>query len=110
MTANRRPARYTTPFVTFLCQEFFHAGFLDAVEVFNHAHMVFCTVAMIQGLQSLTWKAFTLITKPNAAFCQQLARVSHMRTVLSPRNASRTVFSMKPSLVDILLPKLISDA
>ena len=109
MTAYGFSTYFTAPFVTFLLYEFFHAKFLDVVEVFYHAHMVFCTVALIQCLQSFTREAFAFITKPDATFCQQFARISHMRAVFSPRNASRAIFFIKSTLVKILFSELKRD-
>ena len=84
------------PFPTFLSQKFFHSEFLDVIQVFYHAHMVFCKVALIQCLQSIAWVIWAFITKPDASFWKQLKRISHIGAVLSPWNTSWTIFFMKP--------------
>ena len=110
MAANRRSALCATPFFTFLVQKIFQAKFLDTVEVSDHAHMVFCTIALVQCFQSLAGEVFTFKTKPDASVCQQFARIVHMRAVFSSRNASRAIFFVKSPFVEIIFLELISDA
>ena len=42
-------------------QEFFHTVLLNILKIFNHAHVIFCSVSFIQLFQSSAWKFITFI-------------------------------------------------
>jgi hypothetical protein len=110
VAANSCSAILAAPFITLSLEEFFYTRIIDIVKVFYHAHMVFCPVALIQCLQSFTGEIIAFKTKSDASFCQQFARISHMRAVFSPEYTPRTIFFVKPLFVNIFLHELKSNA
>ena len=71
----------------------------DEIEIFYHAHMIFCSIALIQRFQPFTRKSVTLKTKAYLSFYKQLAHIPHMGAVLSSWNTALTIGLMKSFFV-----------
>lgn len=87
-----------------------HAIVADGVQVFDHAHVVFGTVALIEVFQAVAWIIGTFKTKANLAFAKQLAAVCHVDAILSAGNAARAVGAVKTSFVQVQLLEMVGGA
>ena len=83
--------------------------FLQVHEVFNHAHVVFCTIAFVQPFETLTRKIHTFKTEANPPIPKQVTAVAHMQAVLVPRPATLTILPVKALLFQVIYLRLISD-
>jgi hypothetical protein len=70
MTAYHPSALVAVPLCLFLIQETHHAIISNKLEVFQHTHMVFAAVTLIEGFQPGARKISALITKSYNAIPQ----------------------------------------
>jgi hypothetical protein len=59
MATNYSTALGALPFLPFFFQEFLHTFFLDELQVFEHAHVILCSVTLIQAFHPLAGQYFT---------------------------------------------------
>ncbi len=99
MAADRPAASGAVPFLFLRLQEVFHTSITNRVQVFDHAHVVFCTVTFIQALQAFAGVFRTNKTKPYLAFAEQIAGIRHVGAVFPAGDATRAVGPMETLLV-----------
>jgi hypothetical protein len=56
------------PSLALRSNEFSYPILLDKFEVFNFTHAIFCTIAFIQSLESVTWE-FLAVAEIAGSFC-----------------------------------------
>jgi len=110
VTADHFTALRAAPFSLFLLEKFFHAGCSDQFEIFDHAHVVFSPVTLIDGFQPLAGIVLALEAKSHPAFPQQFTLLSHMSAVFPSRDTARAVCLVKPLLIQVFYHELISNA
>jgi hypothetical protein len=98
VTANRATAGWAAPLHLLGFQEISHPLIPNGVQIFDHAHMIFCSIALIQSFQSFTRVRLTFKTKPDQTLSEQIASISHVGAVLTPGDAARAVLAVKTCL------------
>ena len=58
-----RSAFFAVPAVFLVCKEVLQSAIPDLLQVLDHAHAVFASVAFVQTLDPGTWKEFTFIAE-----------------------------------------------
>ncbi len=99
MAADRSTTGWAAPMHCLRLQEILHAVIADGVQIFDHAHVIFCAVALIQALQALAGVIRTFKTEPNLAFPEQIAGIRHVGAVFPTGDAARAVGSVKTLLI-----------
>jgi len=110
MTADGTSTGWAAPFFFLAHQKRRHANLLDRVQVFDHAHVILCAVALIQTLQPFTRVILTFKTKSNQSFAQQFAPIRHMCAVFTPGNAAWAIGAVEALFIQIHLFEEISRA
>jgi len=110
MAADQAITIWALPNIRFFLQEQFQAIFLDKVQVFDHAHVVFGAIAFIQRFQPFAGESLAFKTKADESFCQVFALVAHVEAVFPPGNASRAIFIIETLLFQIVVHRLITSA
>jgi hypothetical protein len=110
VAANDPAALGAAPFFPLLFQEGIHSLALDVLQVFNHAHVVFAAIPLVKGFQPRAGKRSAFKAKPHFPIFKQLAPVPHVKAMLSPFDAARTVSPVKPIFVKVKFLELIGDA
>jgi len=103
MATNGPSAGRTTPFFFLTLKERIHPIFADIVQIIDHAHMIFITIAFIQPLQALARVVLTLETEADQSQSDFFTTVGHVETVLSARDTAWAVRPMKTLLIDVAL-------
>lgn len=81
--------------------------FFDVIEIFDHAHPVFCAVTLIQRFQALAGIIFTLEAEPEFTLGQQRAPVGHVRAVFASGNAAWAIGPVEALFVQVALLELV---
>ena len=69
-----------------------HTVFFHHVQVINHAHVIFRTIALVQCFNVCARIMITLIAKPHLSVLKQRTPVAHMKTALAARQTSSQYF------------------
>ena len=108
MAADHPAAFCTLPLGFFLYKEAVDVMFFDKCKVVYHTHVVFGTVALIEGFEPYTGKITALVAEPDKSFSQQIAIVTHKGTVPAARQTAGTVLLCKTLFVQIVLHRQIT--
>jgi len=109
MTTDRPPVGRATPLLFLLAHKFFRPVFADRIQIRDHTHMVFTTIALVERLQSLAGIVFAFDAEADQAFADLLTAIGHMQAVLAARDTSGAIGPMEALLIDVQLPRLKSD-
>lgn len=77
MNAYGAAAFRTCPFCLFAFKKHMHSCFFYERQIFNHAHVVFCSVALIKLFQSFAWEFVAVETKFAIQFRAVFYNASH---------------------------------
>jgi hypothetical protein len=108
MTAYHPTASGTAPLGFFLFKKLPDARLFDEFNVFNHAHMIFGAVPIIEGLKSSTGEISTLKAKPNQSVADQIAVLFHKGAVLPARQTTGTVCLAKPLVFQVIFHREVA--
>jgi hypothetical protein len=86
------------------------AVFPDKCKIFDHAHMVLGTVALIQRPKPFAGKISTHKAKADVSIPKSGTCVAHVQAAFPPRDASGTILSMKSLFFKVIPPGLVSNA
>ena len=103
MAADGTATLRAAPLLVFLIQECLDPILPDGFQVFDHAHVVFRAVPLIQRFEHFAGVFAAFITEAHLALCQLFAPVSQVGAVFTARQAARTVGLMETKLIQVLL-------
>jgi hypothetical protein len=110
MTADGLAAFRAAPLCLFLVHEHLNAMLFDEIQVFQHAHMVLGTVALIEGFEPGAGIIIALKTKSDETIPYQIARVFHEHAMFTARQATGAVLPVEPLFLQIILHRQVADA
>lgn len=84
------------PAIFFIFQEFLNSIIADIVQVFNHAHAIFCTVSLVQFFYTLAGETFTLKAKITLSLCAKPAMAFDGATVYFSASIAPGTFIFRP--------------
>jgi len=100
MHTNYLATLWACPFFFFLSYEISYAGSFYILQIINHTHTVFCSIAVIEMLQVFTWEAVAIKAILDFVFCHQntcfnFAHDAGLRlgTIVCPATGTRVFFS-----------------
>ena len=91
-----------SPLFLFFLKEFINTFVSDVFQVFNHAHMVFGSVTLIECFEPAAGEILAFITEPYQSFPNQAAMVTHENAVLATWQATGAVSPLEPFLVQVM--------
>ena len=103
MTAYYSTTIRASPLLPLFFKEFIDAFVSDVFQVFNHAHVVFGSVTLIESFKSAAGEILAFITEPYKSSPNQVAMFSHENTVLAAWQATGTVSLLESFLVQVIL-------
>jgi len=90
------------PLLLFFFKEFINTFVSDVFQVFNHAHMVFGSVTLIECFKPAAGEVLAFITEPYQSFPNQAAMLTHENAVLATWQATGAVSLLESSLVQVI--------
>jgi len=101
VAADRPTASGAAPLFLLHFQEIIHSKILDGLQVFDHAHVIFGAVALIEAFEAFAGVSGTFKTETQLAFAKQLATIRHVGAVFPARDAARAVGPVKTLLIQV---------
>jgi len=95
MTAYLPTAFFALPPLILLDHERINTVLLNGFEIFNHAHVVFRTIAFVQHFKAPTGKIGAFKAKADTPVPKQFTAITHMQTVFAASYAALAILPVE---------------